>query len=143
MLRNHIWDIIDKINRNGTTIVLSSHHITELETLCSRIAFLKNGKILQIGHPDELKFKVSNFQEISLETYPGNYKKILAELNHKSILGKKIIGTRMIIRTQNSGEVLKQLLAKVSAFKESIVDIQVSKQSLDDVFITLAKGEGK
>ncbi|MBN1646067.1 ABC transporter ATP-binding protein [Candidatus Woesearchaeota archaeon] len=139
VLRDHIWDIIDKINRNGTTIVLASHHLIELESLCSRIAFLKDGKILHVGSPEELKIKVANFQEILLETYPGDYKKIIENIDEKYIMSKRIIGNKLIIRTKNVGPVLKTLLDKMQENKETIVDINVSKQSLDDVFKTLTK----
>ena len=49
---------IRKLNQNGTTIILSSHDMAEVEALCTRIAILNNGVISFIGTTDELASKV-------------------------------------------------------------------------------------
>ncbi|HEY9706549.1 MAG TPA: ABC transporter ATP-binding protein, partial [Allocoleopsis sp.] len=72
LLRNHIWRLVRKINKRGTTIILASHHLSELELLCSRIAILKEGKMLAVGTPNEIKTRFSQNEEIHLETFPGN-----------------------------------------------------------------------
>ena len=48
---------IRKLNQNGTTIILSSHDMAEVEALCTRIAILNNGVISFIGTTDELASK--------------------------------------------------------------------------------------
>jgi ABC-2 type transport system ATP-binding protein len=45
VLRSHIWEVIKRINARGTTVILSSHHLNELDTLCSRIGIIKDGKL--------------------------------------------------------------------------------------------------
>jgi ABC-2 type transport system ATP-binding protein len=50
-----IRDIIKELNRNGTTIFLTTHYIEEADQLCNRIAIIKDGKIITIDTPENLK----------------------------------------------------------------------------------------
>jgi ABC-2 type transport system ATP-binding protein len=49
--RIHLWDMVQKINKSGVTIVLTTHYMDEAEQLCNRIAVMDHGKILKIGTP--------------------------------------------------------------------------------------------
>jgi len=61
-----IRNIIKKISRKGTTILLSSHNMLEVEYLCDRIALIDNGIIIERGKPKELmiKYKSNNIEEV-------------------------------------------------------------------------------
>ena len=75
-LRKETWDIVRKLNKNGTTIVLTTHYIEEAEELSSRVAIINDGKIILVNETDklikklgeksiriELKMKIINFNE--------------------------------------------------------------------------------
>jgi ABC-2 type transport system ATP-binding protein len=49
--RIHLWEMVRKINKNGVTIVLTTHYMDEAEQLCNRLAVMDHGKILKIGTP--------------------------------------------------------------------------------------------
>jgi len=51
----HIYEGLRRLNERGTTIFLTTHDMTEADTLCDRIAFLNKGRICAIGTPNELK----------------------------------------------------------------------------------------
>lgn len=53
--RRGIWDLIRDMNRNGTTILLTTHYIEEAELLCHRVGILSHGKLIILGTPEELK----------------------------------------------------------------------------------------
>ena len=61
-----IRKIIKNIAKNGTTILLSSHNMLEVEYLCDRIALIDNGIIIEKGKPKDLmnKYKSSNIEEV-------------------------------------------------------------------------------
>jgi ABC-2 type transport system ATP-binding protein len=144
LLRNHIWRLIKKINKRGTTIVLASHHLTELETLCSRIAILKEGKVLAVGTPNEIKDRFSKHEEIHLETFPGNYS-VIGNIKDKDVLKEihKIEdkGTKLVIYTTKPEMVLNELIKKLEENKETIVDLKVTKPTLDEIFIMITESE--
>ena len=54
-LRLELWKYMKKINKAGTTILLTTHYIEEAEQLCDKIALINHGKIIQTGTTDELK----------------------------------------------------------------------------------------
>jgi len=61
-----IRKLAKKTSSEGTTILLSSHNMLEVELLCDRIALMNNGKIVEIGTPEELKKKYDseNIEEV-------------------------------------------------------------------------------
>lgn len=52
--RAELWETIKQINKEGTTIVLTTHYIEEAETLCDRVAIMDSGRIIKIDSPKKL-----------------------------------------------------------------------------------------
>lgn len=55
--RKALWETIKVVNREGTTILLTTHYMEEADLLCARILIMNRGKIVIEGRPDELKKK--------------------------------------------------------------------------------------
>lgn len=53
-LRHALWSFITKLNREGHTVLLTTHYLEEAEALCQRIAMLKNGKVVALDTKDNL-----------------------------------------------------------------------------------------
>lgn len=65
--RNKILEGIAELNRNGATIIYTSHYMEEVEQLCTRIAIMDKGKNLAIGTKDELKKMIKNTETVTIE----------------------------------------------------------------------------
>lgn len=66
--RNFILDKIKESNRNGATVIYTSHYMEEVEAICTRIAIMDNGKIIATGTSEELKkLVVDDTSSITLE----------------------------------------------------------------------------
>lgn len=67
-LRLELWHYMQKLNKEGTTIVLTTHYIEEAEQLCNRIALIDKGQIIDDGTPAELKkrFKKKTLEDVYL-----------------------------------------------------------------------------
>jgi ABC-2 type transport system ATP-binding protein len=141
MLRNHIWELIRKINLKGTTIILSSHHLTELENLCHKVAIIKKGKLVAHGKPEELKKKFVIDQEIVFQIASGEYEKILKKVPSKLISKQKISQNVMHLYTTEPEDTLEKLLNIIKKSKEQLIFIRVTGASLDDVFISIWKDD--
>ena len=50
-----LWDLLGELNREGQTILLTTHYMEEADQLCDRVAIMDHGKILALGTPAELK----------------------------------------------------------------------------------------
>lgn len=62
-LRYELWDIIKKLNQDGTSIILTSHYIEEIDRLCNRVAIINKGKIGFIGNKSELRKDNKSLEE--------------------------------------------------------------------------------
>jgi len=67
-LRLELWHYVQKINQEGTTILLTTHYLEEAEQLCGRIAFIADGQIVAEGSSAELaaRFEVPNLEDAYL-----------------------------------------------------------------------------
>jgi len=67
-LRLELWHYVQKINQEGTTILLTTHYLEEAEQLCDRIAFIAEGQIVAEGTSEELasRFEVANLEDAYL-----------------------------------------------------------------------------
>ena len=68
-LRLELWRYVQRINEEGTTILLTTHYLEEAERLCDRIAFIHDGRIVAQGTSAELadEFGVANLEDAYLE----------------------------------------------------------------------------
>jgi ABC-2 type transport system ATP-binding protein len=68
-LRLELWQYVQRINEEGTTILLTTHYLEEAEQLCDRIAFIGDGQVVATGTSAELaaKYEVSSLEDAYLE----------------------------------------------------------------------------
>lgn len=139
LLRKETWNILKKINKKGTTIIISSQLLTELDDFCDRIAILDGGRIIKEGPVDKIKKDYCAETEIHLESTPGNYKKIIEELNKSKSKFSKIINheTKLIIYSINAEKTLHNLIHIIEKLNEELIDIDLKKPSLAEVFESL------
>lgn len=109
---DEIRELITKLNRNGTTVFLTTHNMEEADELCHRIALLNKGRIVECGSPEELKLKYSK-------------KKVLITTGK----GKKEISL-------DKNELIDELEKT-----EDLLMIHSEEPSLRDVFLSLTKEE--
>ena len=71
--RRELWGIINKL-KNKITIILTSHYLDEIESLCDRVAILSKGKLLKTGTIDELKqfTNSDNFEDAFIKLVENN-----------------------------------------------------------------------
>lgn len=143
VLRKHIAELIQKIRNEGTTIILSSHFMNEIEPLCDRVAMLKQGVLAAYGSPMELLTRFADNYEIVIRSYPGNYNNILAWLkkNGLNIITSKIEGNRLLIyvpQKASPDDYVEYVVKSLKPIKETLMGIQLNQLSLDILFERIA-----
>ena len=138
--RNETWNLINGINKLGTTMIVASHFLNELEVMCDRIAILYKGKIVAIGSPDDLRSQYFKDDEIILTSNPGKYDTIISELKKYSSLDisqLKKIAKGVSLHTSKSEKIILILLRILRKHNEKIVSLDVKKPSLGHIFESL------
>lgn len=67
--RNNILEGIQKLNRQGATVIYTSHYMEEVEQICTRVAIMDKGKIIASGTNEELKGMIKSGEKITVEIF--------------------------------------------------------------------------
>lgn len=135
--RNHILDTVLELNKEGMTIIYTSHYMEEVEYLCSKISIMDQGKIIASGTKDELVEIIKGNKRINLR-----FDKISDGLIGKIeaidyINNVEIFKDEVAITTINGETIFKDIINKVSETDSSILSIDVKKPNLEEVFLHL------
>jgi ABC-2 type transport system ATP-binding protein len=141
-LRKEMWDLIQKINQQGTTVIISSHFLSEMEELCSRVAILHNKKIVEVGTPRELSEKFSKNDEINLELASHSYDNVIKDLERERLGIKGMVkrGKKLVIYSPEAERILHHVLHVIERNREKLLDVEVNRPNLGEVFESLVKG---
>lgn len=116
--------LIEEINKRNTTIVISSHHIGELEKICDQVTILNRGKVKYVSNIDDIKENIKKLQLVFNEDVHEKLKKI------DSIINIEKIGSVYYIVTDNYSQKLLDDLENIGA--NSIENVGIT---LEEIFI--------
>ncbi|MEN6341431.1 MAG: ATP-binding cassette domain-containing protein [Methanospirillum sp.] len=132
--RARMWDYLRQVNREGTTIFLTTHYMDEADQLSNRIAIIDYGRIIAEGPPYELKNALGQ-DLIYLETAENDRAKSVLERT-PNVGGVREKGKGLIVTVTDDGtRVLPHLLDALRAGGVEVTGINMKKPSMDDVFI--------
>lgn len=111
---------IRKLKAQGKTIILASHDMTEVESLCDRIAILNDGNIVFLGTVAELTAKIGKRYTLHIKTEQGDES----------------------IESDSIGDTMLPLLEDFKQRGIAVLDIQIDRGTLEQLFIEIARGNG-
>ena len=134
----HLWKFIKQINQSGTTIIIVSHIMEDLENICTRIAILRNKKIMEIGTPAELSIIYSRQYEIKIETTHKKYAQLTKILKTKTDkITKAVLRNNQLVITTPKPEIAAEIPAIIQKCNDTLKTLQASKPTLKEIFIRL------
>jgi ABC-2 type transport system ATP-binding protein len=128
-LRQGLWQFVRRLNRDGHTIVLTTHYLEEAERHCSRIAMLKAGRIVALDSTRNLLETFSGL-ELRLKLDGGELPAGLAP----QVIARD--GALFTLRLASARE-LEPLLAELRQAGVAIVELEVQPPDLEEVFVRL------
>jgi ABC-2 type transport system ATP-binding protein len=136
--RRNLWDLLRRINSDGRTVVLTTHHMDEAETLCDRVAIMDHGKILELGPPAALVRGLDHPVRISIESglLDSATASALAASSGSSQDQVADDGVSLTFATREPGVVLSGL-----ADRGALNGLRVQGATLEDVFLDLTGRE--
>ena len=108
--RNNILEGILELNRQGATVIYTSHYMEEVEQICSRIAIMDRGKVIASGTSDELKRMIRTGEKITVELIHPQADLVDSLLGLPSILTAEIKDNRLAIKAERQGNALGMIL---------------------------------
>ncbi|HLL68615.1 MAG TPA: ABC transporter ATP-binding protein [Micromonosporaceae bacterium] len=131
--RRNLWDLLRDINRQGRTVVLTTHYIEEAELLCDRVAVMDRGRILESGAPAALVRGLDAPTRISIESG------ILTLADARALFRDATVDqddVSLTIATRTPAPVLSAL-----AERNALHGLAVRGATLEDVFLNLTGRE--
>ncbi|MBD8069373.1 ABC transporter ATP-binding protein [Bacillus sp. PS06] len=134
--RNHILETIRQLNKNGTTILYTTHYMEEVQNLASRVVIIDQGHVIANGTIDELVNRIQHEEKIKLEV--ADPSELLLEKLRKLEGVKQVIksGKEIVIISQVGAANLDRALSIAKDFG-GIHSVSAEKPTLEDVFLTL------
>ena len=134
-LRKNLWENVKNLNKQGVTIILTTHYLFEAQEMCDRIAILNKGNLVALDTTKNLLnkietkkiiFKVNKYADLSKEN-----------LNGLNIVSNK--NNEIVISYERKKHNIEDIINKIKKTETEIIDISTDDGDLEDVFIQLTK----
>ena len=127
--RRHIWDYIEKLRREGVTVLLTTHYMEEADHLADRIAIIDKGKVVALGSPSELKDSIGG----DIIKIKCNDENKMIELLSSNGFDAMMVDEEVIIKARKAEKEIPKIF--MLAKEIEIKSIMYKEPSLEDVFI--------
>lgn len=136
--RRLIIETINTMNKNGSTIFLTTHNIEEANKVCERIGIINKGKIVAIDSPEKLKSTFDKTQSIEVSFD----KKVTEDLFASDFISHiEHHGDKWVLHTNNPDQAVKQVASLAEKKGLQIISITTCGPSLEEAFVRLIGGE--
>ena len=136
-LRRSLWQFIQRLHREGHTIVLTTHYLEEAEALCERIAILDRGTVIALDSKqgllargmDSVMFTVHT--EVPIVRLPAALE---SKVKHRR-------GNELVLQLHRRNDAIADVVDALRAHGAVITDLHTEKPDLEDVFLELTRKE--
>ena len=139
--RRNLWEIIQQINSDGKTVVLTTHYMEEAQALCHRVAIMDLGRIVALDTPTRLLQGLDSPYVVKLVTSrslsDGETDEL--ELSRDAVLVAN--GRSIQLQVHNAALAVAQVLEWASRRDLTVEHLEVVPSSLEDVFLALTGKE--
>ena len=130
-LRQTLWQFIARLNREGHTVLLTTHYLEEAEALCQRIAMLKQGKVVALQRTSELLAGTATTMLRFKTDHP-----LPASLAERA----RVTGRFAQVSARDAADV-EAVLAQLREAGVPVEDLEIGRSDLEDVFLNIMTAE--
>ncbi len=134
-LRSNLWDNVKQLNKQGVTIILTTHYLHEAEQMCDRIGILNKGSLVALDTTKNLLKRI----QTKIVKFAVNKK---VNINDKSLKSVNILSNEMdelVISYEKNALNISDIIKFISDQNIKLLDISTDDGDLEDVFIRLTK----
>ncbi len=134
-LRSNLWDNVKQLNKQGVTIILTTHYLNEAEQMCDRIGILNKGSIVALDTTKNLLKRI----QTKIVKFAVDKKVSISNDSLKSIniLSNKI--DELVVSYEKNALNISEIIKFISLQNIKLLDISTDDGDLEDVFIRLTK----
>jgi ABC-2 type transport system ATP-binding protein len=130
--------VVRDLNREGKTVIYTTHIMSEAETLCSRVAIIDRGEVLALGAVDELKASLGREAVIRIEgVIPASASQAVGKLPgvSRAVAAAANGHSQLTVVAQDQAATLPRVIETLAAYKAVMQKITPEEVTLEDVFI--------
>ena len=129
-LRQTLWQFISRLNKEGHTVLLTTHYLEEAEALCGRIAMLKQGKVVALDRTSALLAGTASTM-LRFKT---------DDVLPATVAPQARVTGRTVQLTAHDAAEVETLLAALRAGSVKVEDLEIGRADLEDVFLEIMQG---
>ena len=132
-LRQQLWENVKLLNKNGVTIILTTHYLNEAEEMCDRIGILNKGKLAALDSTQNLLNKI-NIKKVRFKLSNNNS---FDRITLKSLSILKSESNELVVSYDKNKLTMNEIIEFLTSKSINILDISTDDGDLEDVFISL------
>ncbi|PLX62069.1 ABC transporter ATP-binding protein [Sedimenticola selenatireducens] len=132
-IRRSMWEFMSELNRQGTTIILTTHYLEEAESLCRNIAIINQGRIVEHSRMDRL------LHQLHTETFVLNLRDPLNELPSLQGFELKRLDEQRVEVAVNSEQSINQLFEQLSLHEIGVTSLRNKQNRLEQLFMNMVE----
>src|SRR5690554_1958867 len=136
-LRRSMWQFLEEINRQGTTIILTTHYLEEAEALCRNIAIIDHGEIIRHTSKREL------LQQLSVETF-------VLDTEYPLQTPPELSGFQCVVNSDGALEVdvakgqgLNALFMELERYDVKVISMRTKANRLEELFVRMVEDNAR
>ena len=139
--RNKILEGVIELNKNGATIIYTSHYMEEIEQICSKILIMDKGKEVASGTSEELKSKIKNTENVivDIRKLPAEHIEAIKKLNH--VYDVQYMSDKLTIKCNGGKHNITHVIEYLSENNVNYERIYSELPTLNDVFLEITGKE--
>jgi ABC-2 type transport system ATP-binding protein len=137
-----LWDLLEGLNADGQTIMLTTHYMEEADKLCDRLAIMDHGKILALGTPTDLKRSVGADTVVTVKS-AGDPDELAAvfQARLEGLTKTRPLPDGVELQIRGADRLVPRVVEAAEAGGFSLADLSVAEPTLETVFIGLTGKE--
>ena len=135
--RNRIFEMIEALRAEGSSIIYTTHYMEEAQRLCDRVAIIDHGRIIASGTSDELVQRVFAARSQVLASFAGPPSEISAWVERR---GGRMVGSTAEFTIERSTQIA-ELLDDAAKAGLTLIDVSLRRPNLESVFLHLTGRE--
>jgi ABC-2 type transport system ATP-binding protein len=133
-----LWEILGELNRDGQTILLTTHYMEEADHLCGRVAIMDHGKILALDTPEALKQTIGADTIVTVKA-DGDAELLAAAFGRglEGVTRTRVVPGGVELHVKGADRLVPRVVETAEAAGFALADLSVAEPTLETVFIGL------